>query len=208
MSLKVIGAGFGRTGTMSLKNALEMLGFDKCYHMVEVMKSPSHTAFWTKAHAGEPIDWDELFSGYQASVDWPACNLWREQMEHFPDAKVILSKRDPDKWYDSVMNTIYKSTLIGRESGDEKTRQFGEWATEIIWKRIFNDNMEDRANVIDIYNRHNEEVIRSAPEERLLVFEPKDGWEPLCAFLEVDVPNEEYPRVNTTEEFTKKFISK
>jgi len=206
MALKVIGAGFGRTGTMSLKHALEMLGFDKCYHMVEVMDSPAHPAIWTRAHAGESIDWDELYEGYQASVDWPACNLWREQMEQFPDAKVILSKRNPDKWYDSVMNTIYKSTVIGRELKGESRREFGEWATEIIWKRLFDDKMDDRAAVIDVYNKHNEEVIRSVPEDRLLVFEPGDGWEPLCRFLDAEIPSQNYPRVNTTEEYTERFI--
>jgi hypothetical protein len=208
MALKVIGAGFGRTGTMSLKHALEMLGFDKCYHMIEVMANPDHAAIWSQAHAGEPINWDKLFAGYLASVDWPACNLWREQMEYFPDAKVILSRRDPDRWYDSVMNTIYKSTVMGRESSNETSRTFGEWATEIIWKRVFDEKLDDRAHVIDVYNRHNEEVIQSVPEDRLLVFEPSQGWEPLCRFLDVEIPAENFPRVNTTEEFSQRFIEK
>ena len=106
MSIKVIGAGFGRTGTLSLKFALEKLGFDKCYHMMEVQLHPEHVQAWLEASRGTLPDWDRLFAGYQASVDWPSCNFWREQMRAFPEAKVILSRRDPEQWYASVMNTI------------------------------------------------------------------------------------------------------
>ena len=106
MSIKVIGAGFGRTGTLSLKFALEKLGFDKCYHMMEVQMHPEHVQIWRDLNRGIAPDWQALFAGYQASVDWPSCNYWREQMTAFPEAKVLLSRRDPDKWYASVMNTI------------------------------------------------------------------------------------------------------
>ena len=110
MGLKIIGAGFGRTGTLSLKNALEQLGFDKCYHMLEVFQNPGHHQRWLDIHHGGKADWDDLFQGYQASVDWPSCNFWREQMAYYPDAKVILSLRDADSWHKSVMNTIYPSS--------------------------------------------------------------------------------------------------
>ena len=201
MSLKVIGAGFGRTGTLSIKHALEELGFNKCYHMMELMNHQDHHAVWSRAHQGEAIDWDALFDGYQATVDWPSCNLWREQAEHFPDAKIILTLRDPDSWYDSVMNTIYASSVAGSKSEDPKSRAHSEWAFEIIWDRIFDGRLDDRQHTIDVFNRHNQSVIDEVPPERLLVFEAKMGWAPLCEFLEVPVPATDYPRINTTEKF-------
>ena len=109
MGLEVIGAGFGRTGTLSLKLALEQLGFAQCYHMFEVMNHPEHVPLWRAAHRGEPTDWEALFAGYRAAVDWPSCNFWREQLDTWPDAKVILTQRDPERWYTSVMNTIWQS---------------------------------------------------------------------------------------------------
>jgi len=107
MAIKVIGAGFGRNGTLSLKQALETLGFGKCYHMAEVFQHPEHVPVWRAAAHGKSVDWDAVFDGYQASVDWPSCSFWQEQMARYPDAKVVLSERDPERWYESVMNTIY-----------------------------------------------------------------------------------------------------
>ncbi len=199
MTLKVIGAGFGRTGTFSLKHALEQLGFDKCYHMWEVAEG--HHPLWSDAHHGKPVDWDTLFNGFQASCDWPSCNFWREQAAHYPEAKILLSLRNPDSWYDSVMNTIYPASKQSLESDDPNTRAFGEWLFEIIWRRVFDDRMDDRTHVIDTFNRHNQSVIDEVPADRLLVFEAKDGWQPLCEFLEVPVPDTDYPRMNSTEEF-------
>lgn len=201
MSLKVIGAGFGRTGTLSLKTALEQLGFDRCYHMLEVYGHKNHRSEWAKAHRGEAINWDLLFDGYQATVDWPSCNLWREQAEHYPEARIILSLRDAESWYDSVMNTIYFFSKAARDADEPETRYSGEWAAEIIWNRLFDDRMEDRQHVIDVFNKHNQSVIDEVPPERLLVFEAKQGWQPLCDFLEVPVPDTEYPRSNSTDEF-------
>lgn len=172
--------------------------------MMEVFGHPGHIALWADAHAGQPVDWDALFEGYQATVDWPSCNLWREQAAHFTDARVLLSRRDPEKWYASVMNTIYPSSRAAAESDDPGQRQFGLWAMEIIWKGVFDDRMDDKAHVIDVYERHNQSVIHEVPAERLLVFEPGDGWAPLCQFLGVDVPDTDYPHVNTTEEFRQR----
>jgi hypothetical protein len=205
MTLRIVGAGFGRTGTLSLKLALEKLGFDKCYHMMEVHQHPDHRELWSRAHAGEDIDWDALFDGYQASVDWPSCNLWREQLAHFPDAKVILSLRDPNKWYDSVMSTIYKFSSAGADSEDENVRAGARWAHEIIWDRVFDGRMDDREYVIRKFRAHNKSVRREVPVNKLLVFEASQGWAPLCEFLDVAIPDEPYPRVNTTEEFTSRF---
>ena len=203
MSLKVIGAGFGRTGTLSLKYALEQLGFDQCYHMLEVTKHKDHRAIWRKAHAGEEIDWDSLFAGYQATVDWPSCNLWREQLDHFPDAKVILSLRSPESWYESVMTTIYATSKAGVQSENPSARYGSAWAFDLIWNPIFDNKLDDKAHVISIFKHHNEAVMNEVPADRLLVFEAKEGWEPLCEFLEVPVPETEYPRINTTSQFNQ-----
>ncbi len=203
MSLKVIGAGFGRTGTLSLKYALEQLGFDQCYHMLEVLKHDDHRAVWRQAHAGEEIDWDALFSGYQASVDWPSCNLWRQQLNHFPDAKVILSLRSPDSWYESVMATIYATSKAGIKSDNLSARYGSSWAFDLIWNPIFDNRMDDKAHVISVFNRHNETVMKEVPESKLLVFEANQGWPPLCEFLEVPEPETDYPKINTKEEFNQ-----
>ncbi|MBO6557271.1 MAG: hypothetical protein JJ957_12280 [Pseudomonadales bacterium] len=199
--MKVIGAGFGRTGTFSLKHALEQLGFKKCYHMWEVAEG--HHAIWSDAHRGRSVDWPSLFDGFEATVDWPSCNFWREQAANYPDAKILLSLRDPERWYDSVMNTIYPASRQSLESDDPNTRIFGEWLFDVIWRRVFDDRMDDRAHVISTFNAHNQSVIDEVPPERLLVFEARHGWQPLCEFLEVDVPDAPYPRMNTTEEFQK-----
>ena len=201
MSLKVIGAGFGRTGTLSLKYALEELGFNQCYHMMEVGKHADHRGIWRKAHAGEKIDWDALFAGYQATVDWPSCNLWREQLAHFPDAKVILSLRSPESWYESVMATIYATSKAGVRSENPSSRYGSSWAFDLIWNPIFHNRLDDKAHIISVFNRHNETIMNEVPADRLLVFEAKQGWKPLCEFLDVPVPVTDYPRINTAAQF-------
>jgi hypothetical protein len=201
MPLEVVGAGFGRTGTLSLKLALEKLGYQKCYHMMEVFRHPNHIDIWQAAQRGEPVDWEALFAGYRASVDWPACNSWRELADRYPDAKVILSTRDPRAWYQSVMRTIYPGSMSAKDSEEPTRRKFGEWAWDHIWKGVFDGRMDDEAHVIDVY-RHHEETVKSAiPSTRLLVVEASRGWGPLCEFLGRPVPGEPYPKVNTSEEF-------
>lgn len=201
MTLKIVGAGFGRTGTLSMKFALEELGFSACYHMIEVRKNPSHPKLWSEAKNKGNTDWSALFEGYQASVDWPSCNFWREQAKAFPDSKILLTLRDPSAWYESIMNTIYPSSKKFTESKEKKEREFGHWAMEMIWEWVFQDKMDDRSYVIGKFEKHNEQVIKEVPAERLLVFETGEGWEKLCDFLEVPVPANIFPKVNTTEQF-------
>ncbi len=205
MTIEVIGAGFGRTGTLSLKFALEKLGFDKCYHMMEVQFHPEHVQIWRDAARGINPDWEALFQGYRASVDWPSANFWREQMAAFPQAKVLLTRRDPEKWYDSVMNTIWPASQANAASDDPRARIGAEMSHEVIWDRVFDRRMDDKAHVIACYEAHNQDVIDSVPAEQLLVYEPGQGWEPLCNFLDVAVPNEDYPRVNSTDEFKERW---
>jgi len=205
MSLKVIGAGFGRTGTSSLKEGLEMLGFGPCHHMIEVFLHPEQVALWDRAAEGVAADWEEIFNGYQSCCDWPSCYFYKELAAFYPQAKIILSLRDPKSWYKSVDSTIgrhLKAAAEGRPGGPP-----GKFARIIISQKTFNDDFSEE-NMIAVYQRHNEEVIRAIPRERLLVFEAKDGWGPLCEFLGVPVPAKPYPRNNTSEEFKAREASR
>jgi len=208
VTLEVIGAGFGRTGTLSLKFALEKLGFEKCYHMTEVFQHPEHVAMWAAAQRGERVDWDALYAGYRATVDWPSCNFWREHAAHYPNAKVILTTRDPDKWYESVMSTIYVASTGMKNSSDPQLRAMGEWATSLTWDGVFGGRMLDKAHVLDVLRRHEATVKATIPRARLLVFDAKEGWAPLCAFLGKPVPDEPYPRVNTREDFGARNVAR
>ena len=201
MVMKVIGAGFGRTGTLSLKNALEQLGFNKCYHMMEVHKNPAHYDIWRQIGRGEPVDWEALFEGYQASVDWPSCNFWHEQLSVWPQAKVILSQRDPEKWYASIMNTIYAASSRAAASDDPQMRANATMAFELIWDGLFDGRMDDKTHVINTYLAHNEDVKNSVPADRLLTFDPAQGWPALCDFLGVRIPDVSFPSVNSTADF-------
>jgi Sulfotransferase domain len=219
--VKVIGAGFGRTGTASLKDALEELGFGPCYHMLEVFANPGHADFWRAAWRGGPADWDGVLGGYEAAVDWPACTFYEELMERNPDAKVLLSVRDPERWYESTRQTIYKIGKISTGSpfsrlgfallsrlvfGSFKTGQ-GPMAEEIIWQGTFGGRFEDKDHAIEVFNRHNEEVQRCVPKERLLVYEVKEGWGPLCEFLGVEEPNKPFAHLNDVAEMRRRELS-
>jgi hypothetical protein len=201
MSLEVIGAGLGRTGTMSLKSALEKLGYSGCYHMLEVFQHPEHLPFWERATRGERIDWSSVFEGFRAAVDWPACSFWRDYYHLYPEAKVILSVRNPDSWFDSVMNTIYPNSTGMMQSDDPQKRRRGEWINELVWQGTFDGRADDRAHATAVFRAHNEQVKRLCDPSRPLVFQASEGWEPLCEFLGKPVPDEPYPRTNTTEEF-------
>jgi hypothetical protein len=200
MSMKVIGAGLGRTGTMSLKFALEQIGFGPCFHMIELMKMPERIPLWDRAGKGEPVDWDEVLNGFNATVDWPSCTFYRELAARYPDAKVILTLRDADKWFDSTQATIFKAMDQLVAATDNP---MGSMVRNVIM-RMFDYNMHDRAHCIAVYNKHNEDVRKNIPASRLLVFNPAEGWKPLCDFLGVPVPATPFPSVNSTEEFQQK----
>ncbi len=198
--LKVIGAGFGRTGTLSLKTALEELGFGPCYHMIEVFDKPRHVELWQAAGEGKPIDWNELFAGYNAAVDWPTCAFYEQLMQAYPEAKVLLSVRDPERWYQSVLNTIYGG---GRTEGGSPLgpddRTFPRMVNTIIWQGTFGGAFEEKQHALDVFKRHIQEVKDRVPSDRLLVYDVKEGWEPLCRFLNVPAPvDTPFPRLNDT----------
>lgn len=201
MTLSVIGAGFGRTGTLSLQGALQMLGLGRCYHMLEVIQNPEHSEIWHKAAEDGAADWDLLFEGYGATVDWPACYFWRQLSSHYPEAKVILTTRDPERWYDSVKNTIYQSMSREPSRSETETLKRRLMARDIILQRTFNGRFEDRAHAIDVFNNHVADVQRAIAPERLLTFQVADGWAPLCHFLDLPIPDEPFPNVNSTADF-------
>ena len=210
MPLKIIGAGLGRTGTLSMKQALEDLGFVKCYHMTEVFAHPDHVPVWDAAARGEKVDWEQLFAGYQATVDWPGCEFFEEYARLYPDAKVILTVRDPERWHQSVLQTIFAvRTMFESRFAvvPPKMRAFGRMVDRLIWSGKFHGRFADKAHAIDVFNQHTERVKAVIPAEKLLIFDVKDGWEPLCSFLNVPVPaGKPFPHVNDTKEFQKNIL--
>ncbi len=198
--LAVIGAGFGRTGTLSLKQALERLGFDACYHMAEVATHPEHADLWLRAWRGEDV-WDTLFAGYRAAVDWPAAAFWPRLVERYPDAKVLLSLRDSESWFKSASSTIFQSMEHARRSPDERLRTRLKMANEIIREGTFGGRLMDRDHAIAIYEANVAKVRAEVPADRLIEFRASDGWTGLCEPLGLPAPDEPYPWVNTSEEF-------
>lgn len=200
MALRIVGAGLGRTGTLTLKIALEHLGFAPCHHMTEVLIHPEQMAFWRRAGDGEMVDWDEVFSAYLASVDWPGAHFYKQLADHYPDAKVILTVRDPKRWFDSASETIFKVMQSGVMSEGKPPEDPSRFAEIIIEKNTFHGDFSE-ANAIATFERHNDEVRRLIPPERLLVYEVTQGWQPLCAFLGLPVPDAPFPRTNARDEF-------
>jgi Sulfotransferase domain len=192
MALRVVGAGLGRTGTMSLKVALERLLGAPCYHMVEVFAHPEHIPAWHAAARGTMPDWHTLLAGYGAAVDWPAAAFWPELSEAFPDAVVLLSVRDPQSWWQSATETIFPTTQ--KAAGTD-------WhaMAEAVFAARFTTAVDDPAAAMAAFERHNARVRETVPAHRLIEWRAGDGWAPLCAALGVPVPDEPFPHTNTRE---------
>lgn len=204
MSLRVVGAGVGRTGTHSLKIALERLLGGPCYHMVELFAHPEHVPLWQAAMRDGPMDWPALFEGYEATVDWPGAAVWREISSAFPDALVLLStRRTSDEWYVSASRTILaareRGTPPGPEAGREAFREMG-----VAMMARFTTDPQDAEATKAAYERHNAEVRASVPADRLVEWQPADGWGPLCTALALPVPEDPFPVTNTTDEFRRR----
>jgi len=198
MGLRVVGAGVGRTGTESLKLALERLLGGPCYHMHEVFARPDDIPGWMAAVDGRPPDWHAFLAGYVASVDWPASAFWRELSHAYPDALVLLSVRESaDAWWTSASRTIFAPTVTENRGGGPFPPG---WPHELI-ARTFTPGWRDEDQAKAAYLRHNEEVRAATGPDRLLEWAPGDGWEPICAALGVAVPDEPFPHANTTELF-------
>jgi len=200
MTLRLIGAGFGRTGTLSLKAAIEKLGAGPCYHMMEVPQNPGHAELWLAAADGN-ARWDELLAGYPATVDWPGCRFWRELVAAYPDAKVLLSVRSRESWYQSVRGTIFQTLSHAHQVSDANPGAMLQMARKIVLEDTFDGRLDDPEHAMDVFDRHNEAVRSEVPADRLLVYELGSGWEPLATFLGVPVPDEPYPHVNRSADF-------
>lgn len=201
MDLQVIGAGYGRTGTMSMKAALEQLGVGPCHHMFEVFVRPDDAVGWAAAIRGEAFDADALLDGFRSTLDFPACLLWRQLVESNPQAKVLLTVRPAEAWWRSFNATIGPQIHAAESIGDERFDNL----TAAIDDIVFEGRADDHDTAVASYERHNAEVIDEIAPDRLLVYEVGSGWDPLCHFLGLDVPTEPFPHSNTTEEFQANF---
>lgn len=212
MSLQVIGSGLGRTGTYSLKLALEQLGFNKCYHMAELFQHTEGVVQFENAESNKPVDWDKLFDGYTSAVDYPVARYYKQLMQKYPQAKIIHTIRDEESWYQSASKTIIWASKpsVGRilklmiklpfSPVLRKQMAVLKFNGKLI-DREFGSDYKNKESVIAHYRQHNEEVMKTVPPERLLVYNVRDGWEPLCKFLNVPVPTQPFPKTNSRDEF-------
>ena len=206
MGLKVIGSGFGRTGTLSMKVALEQLGYDKTHHMEYVLKSADQRAWWHEIATGKTADWEKIFDGYRASVDFPSASYYNELLAAFPEAKIVHTVRDVYRWYQSASETIYALSQTPPAWAKKLipfVRSNREMVDGTVWNRVFHGRFEDKAYAKQIFRDYSEQVKADIPADKLLVFEVKDGWEPLCAFLGKEVPDTPFPHVNDSASFRK-----
>ena len=199
MAVKLIGLGVGRTGTYTLKLAINQLGLGPCHHMEEVLKNMEvQVSLWSEAVRGN-ADWSAIYDGYNSAVDWPTAGFYRELVEQYPSAKYILTERSPESWADSFGSTIYK-LVGGRDKAPETMHDWLKMVNEVLAKTGFPGGL-DRDGLINGFIAHNRAVREAVPEDQLLIFQVKDGWGPLCEFLNVPVPEESFPRTNNREEF-------
>ncbi|MFI6228806.1 sulfotransferase family protein [Micromonospora echinospora] len=205
--MDVIGVGFGRTGTLSLRAALVQLGFDPCYHFATLFEKPDQAKYWLAAAENDLTALRTALEGYRATVDWPATSFWRELVREYPNAKVILTTRDSAVWYESMERTILSMLRHGKQTGalvanfphlpaEEVVQTATMVGHRVTVPLSFDGRVDDRDHVIACYERHNEAVRREVPADRLLEYQPGQGWEPLCRFLGVAVPDNPYPHLN------------
>lgn len=191
--LKVIGAGFGRTGTHSLAAALDKLGFGPCYTLPEVNKNPGHVEIWNEAIDGRSVDWSAVYQDYRSAVEWPTVSFLRQLLPAFPEARVILTMRDPDSWYESAAATIFPGLEATAQHPDPEIRARSSMKRRLILEQTFSGNYWDKAHAVKVYRTHIQDVIEMVPANRLLRFRVADGWGPLSEFLEVREPDEPFP---------------
>ena len=207
--MRVIGAGFGRTGTLSTRTALERLTGGRCYHMFEALSHPEHLPAWLDADEGRLEGLADVLAGYSSTVDWPGCSLWRDLMELFPDAKVLLSTRPAERWWASYEQTVHQLMLRGVPDPETVDPDF--YLVSLFGSRLTKRSFPSdyahlrKEDFIAAYEQHNAEVRAGVPEHRVLEFDVEQGWAPLCEFLEVAVPDEPFPRLNDTAGFRALF---
>ncbi len=204
MGLKAIGSGFGRTGTMSTKLALEQLGFGPCNHMTEVMGNPAQPPHWDAIAAGKEVDWEEVFTGYTSQVNFPGAAVWHELSIAFPQAKVIHTERPEDAWWASYSKTIGKFFALRPTLPlPPPIAAIFKTMDKLLVQGVLGGL--GRESSIAAYRANNAKVRATIPAARLLVFTPADGWAPLCKFLGVAVPNAPFPKTNARDEFWAHF---
>jgi len=211
--MKVIGVGFGRTGTWSLKHALDEIGAGPCFHMLDLIRNPDKVAPWHDAAIKGEVDFDAMFDGFESTIDWPGCSFWRELIEAYPEAKVLLNVRDFDGWYKSFNNTIYavrKAAMAGELQQDASrpapSPQLWEVIGHLIYERDLQGKVDQPDALRDLYYERIETIKAEVPAERLTVFElGKDGWETLAGMLGVEAPDTEFPHLHDTDEFRSEF---
>ncbi len=213
MTIKIIGAGFPRTGTNTLRESLEMLGFKKTYHMKNLLVHPENLHYWATLKATGTTDWEGLYNGYEATVDFPCYPWYKEHMRQYPDAKVILSLRPFEKWYTSFYSTIWqaqnppeseRAAMAERVASDSRLQSVMKvmgFAKQTINEEHFQGRFLDKEFMEKVFNDHNEKVKNYVPADKLLVYDVCEGWEPLCEFLGVAVPAEPLPHTNKKEDF-------
>jgi hypothetical protein len=205
MTLRVLGAGFGRTGTLSLKFALEALGLAPCYHMMELAVRGDHAERWVRAANGTSVDWEQLLLGFPAAVDWPAAAFWRDILAAHPEARVILTVREESSWYESFRDTILDKSQGLAPPKALPLRAIYDVTHAVVLERTFRGRAADARHAIEVFREHNREIVAAVPPERLLVLDLAAGWEPLCAFLELPVPAVPFPHVNTRATFQRHY---
>ena len=213
MPIKIIGAGFPRTGTNTLRESLELLGFGKTYHMKNLIVQPENLHYWTTLKETGTTNWQELYDGYEATVDFPCYPWYKEHMKQYPDAKVILTLRPFEKWYESFYSTIWQAQNRPEEQNGEMAQRVASdprlqavmkvmgFAKQTINEDHFQGRFLDKEFMEKIYNDHNEEVKKCVPANKLLVFDAGEGWQPLCEFLDVKKPDAPLPHTNKREDF-------
>ena len=194
MTLQIVGAGLGRTGTASVKVALEQLGIGRCYHMGEVIANLEWMDLWIRAADGAP-DWEQTLDGFSATADYPACSFWRELADYYPSAKVLLSVRDADRWFESTQETIFSPSILEWA----KETPMKEFMEKTVWQE-FDGRIHDRDFMVPYFERRVQKIREAIPADRLLVYEVKQGWGPLCEFLDLPLPDAPFPRVNSRDE--------
>ncbi len=211
MVIKVIGAGNGRTGTVSMKLALEELGFGPTYHMYELFENPERIHYWQEAYKTRTTDWDAVFEGYQSTVDYPGFLLYKEIYDYYPGSKVVLTTRDPESWYESASQTIFtaspniwqKLKILTKLPFSKRMRQLMPVFAQVdyLWDVVFEGRLKDKDYMIKAFIDFEEKVKESIPDDDLLVFHIGDGWQPLCDFLGVPIPSRPFPKANERNKF-------
>lgn len=201
MPLEIIGPGFGRTGTHALKLALERLGFGPAHHMFEVRDKPEQLPNWEAAARGERVDWDDVFRGYRSQVDFPGARYWRELVQRYPKAKVILTVRDPEAWFDSVEATINPFLAARGKHPSSHVNAIAEMGYQTVAVQVFDERLTDRDHATRVFRRHIAEVQSEIAPDRLLTFDVRNGWGPLCEFLGAETPDDPFPKTNSSKVF-------